>query len=149
MQISLQFGYVMLIIQVFSHLFCIQLEGEVNLVLFGLCSESHIEEDCIPDAALKLDKLLKSEHPEISQSITDAAKKLKRLKWRPFDNKVSPLMYSQVTREQAFADFEANGIETGWLKIAPQNEKSPRWVFISFLWMVCILHHLQFGCSMS
>ncbi|PPS00445.1 hypothetical protein GOBAR_AA20213 [Gossypium barbadense] len=57
-----------------------KLEGEVNLVLFGLCSESHIEEDCIPDAALKLDKLLKSEHPEISQSITDAAKKLKRLK---------------------------------------------------------------------
>ncbi|XP_040944373.1 eEF1A lysine and N-terminal methyltransferase isoform X2 [Gossypium hirsutum] len=66
--------------EVFSHLFCIQLEGEVNLVLFGLCSESRIEEDCIPDAALKLDKLLKSEHPEISQSITDAAKKLKRLK---------------------------------------------------------------------
>ncbi|GMI64319.1 hypothetical protein like AT2G31740 [Hibiscus trionum] len=66
--------------EVFSHLFCLQLEGEVNLVIFGLCSESYIEQDCIPEAALRLDNLLKSKHPEISQSITDAAKKLRRLK---------------------------------------------------------------------
>ncbi|KAK8571667.1 hypothetical protein V6N13_047325 [Hibiscus sabdariffa] len=66
--------------EVFSHLFCLQLEGEVNLVVFGLCSEAHIEEDCIPEAALRLEKLLKFKHPEISQSITDAAKKLRRLK---------------------------------------------------------------------
>ncbi|XP_022761872.1 methyltransferase-like protein 13 isoform X2 [Durio zibethinus] len=66
--------------EVFSHLFCLQLEGEVNLVLFGLCSDSYIEEDCIPEATLRLEKLLKSKHPEISQSITDAAKKLRCLK---------------------------------------------------------------------
>ncbi|KAE8677584.1 hypothetical protein F3Y22_tig00111505pilonHSYRG00024 [Hibiscus syriacus] len=66
--------------EVFSHLFCLQLEGEVNLVIFSLCSESCIEEDRIPEAAVRLDKLLESKHPEISQSITDAAKKLRRLK---------------------------------------------------------------------
>ncbi|XVF84603.1 hypothetical protein PTKIN_Ptkin17bG0050600 [Pterospermum kingtungense] len=65
--------------EVFSHLFCLQLEGEVNLVIFGLCSESCIKEDDIPAATLRLEKLLDSKHPEISQSITDAAKKLKCL----------------------------------------------------------------------
>ncbi|XWS35164.1 hypothetical protein CRYUN_Cryun21dG0102300 [Craigia yunnanensis] len=65
--------------EVFSHLFCLQLEEEVNLVIFGLCSESYINEDCIPEATLRLEKLLKSDHPEISQSITDAAKKLRCL----------------------------------------------------------------------
>ncbi|XVE74431.1 hypothetical protein DITRI_Ditri12bG0016900 [Diplodiscus trichospermus] len=66
--------------EVFSHLFCLQLEGEVNLVIFGLCSESYVKEDCMPEATLRLEKLLKFKHPEISQSITDAAKKLRCLK---------------------------------------------------------------------
>ncbi|XP_021290180.1 methyltransferase-like protein 13 isoform X2 [Herrania umbratica] len=66
--------------EVFSHLFCLQLEGEVNLVIFGLCSESYIKEDCIPEATLRLEKLLKPNHPEISQSINDAVKKLRCLK---------------------------------------------------------------------
>lgn len=71
---------VMVTFQVFSHLFCLQLEGEVNLVIFGLCSESYIKEDCIPEATLRLEKLLKPNHPEISQSINDAVKKLRCLK---------------------------------------------------------------------
>ncbi|XVF37961.1 hypothetical protein REPUB_Repub20aG0056500 [Reevesia pubescens] len=66
--------------EVFSHLFCLELEGEVNLVIFGLCSESCIKEDCMPEATLRLEKLLNFKQPEISQSITDAAKKLRCLK---------------------------------------------------------------------
>lgn len=66
--------------EVFNHLFCLQLEGEVNLVIFGLRSETYIKEDCISEATLRLEKLLNFKHPEISQSITDAAKKLRCLK---------------------------------------------------------------------
>ncbi|XVF29077.1 hypothetical protein REPUB_Repub15cG0088900 [Reevesia pubescens] len=66
--------------EVFSRLFCLELEEEVNMVIFGLCSESYIEEDCIPEATLRLEKLLNYKHPEISQNITDAAKKLRCLK---------------------------------------------------------------------
>nr|QTZ19574.1 methyltransferase 13 [Bixa orellana] len=65
---------------VFSHLFCLQVEEDVNTVLFGLCSDSCIKEDCIPQAAVQLEKLLKFKHPEISQSIRDLAKKIRCLK---------------------------------------------------------------------
>ncbi|GKV28678.1 hypothetical protein SLEP1_g37697 [Rubroshorea leprosula] len=65
---------------VFNHLFCLQLEEDVNLVLFGLCSGSFIKDDSIPRGVLQLDKLLKFKHPEIRQSIRDAAKKIQCLK---------------------------------------------------------------------
>ncbi|CAL8082400.1 unnamed protein product [Prunus armeniaca] len=65
---------------VFSHLFCLQLEEDVNEVIFGLCSASCIKEDSFPEAALQLEKLLKLEHPEISQSIINTTKKLRQLK---------------------------------------------------------------------
>lgn len=65
---------------VFSHLFSLQLEEDVNEVIFGLCSASCIEEVCFPEAALQLEKLLKLEHPEISQSIINTTKKLRHLK---------------------------------------------------------------------
>lgn len=65
---------------VFSHLFCLQLEEDVNEVLFALRSESCIKEDCFPEAAHKLEKLLKLKHPEMSQSIADATKKVRCLK---------------------------------------------------------------------
>lgn len=65
---------------VFSHLFCLQLEEEVNEVLFALRSESCIGEGCFPEAALKLGKLLKFKHPEMSQRILDGTKKVRYLK---------------------------------------------------------------------
>ncbi|CAN6722656.1 unnamed protein product [Malus baccata var. baccata] len=65
---------------VFSHLFSLQLEEDVNEVIFGLCSASCIDDVCFPEAALQLEKLLKLEHPEISQSIINTTKKLRHLK---------------------------------------------------------------------
>lgn len=64
---------------VFSRLFCLQLEEDVNEVLFALSSGSCTKEDCLPEAAQKLEKLLKFKHPEMSQSIVDAAKKVRVL----------------------------------------------------------------------
>ncbi|KAL9408774.1 hypothetical protein AB3S75_047206 [Citrus x aurantiifolia] len=65
---------------VFNHLFCLQLEEDVNLVLFGLSSESVTKDNSFPEAAVQLGKLVKFQHPEISQSIMDAAKKIRCLK---------------------------------------------------------------------
>ncbi|KAF4349598.1 hypothetical protein F8388_003782 [Cannabis sativa] len=66
--------------EVFNHLFCLKGEEDVNEVIFGVCSESSIEEDCLPKAACRLEKLLKLKHPEMSQSLIDAASKIRRLK---------------------------------------------------------------------
>lgn len=63
--------------KVFSHLYCLQLEKDVNLVLFGLCSESVIEEDCIPISSHQLKNILTLKHPEMCQSIEDAAKNIR------------------------------------------------------------------------
>ncbi|XP_050218891.1 uncharacterized protein LOC126669462 isoform X2 [Mercurialis annua] len=65
---------------VFNHLFSIQLEEDVNMVLFGLCSESCIDKDVFPEAAVRLEKLLKFKHAEIGKSIIDTTKKIKYLK---------------------------------------------------------------------
>lgn len=65
---------------VFNHLFCLQLEEDVNLVLFGLSSESCIKDNSFPEASVQLGKLVKFQHPEISQRIMDAAKKIRCLK---------------------------------------------------------------------
>ncbi|KAL6191271.1 hypothetical protein ACLB2K_037662 [Fragaria x ananassa] len=65
---------------VFSHLFCLQLEEDVNEVIFALPSASCIKEDGFAKATLQLEKLLKLEHPEISQSIINASKKIRHLK---------------------------------------------------------------------
>ncbi|KAB1213624.1 Methyltransferase-like protein 13 [Morella rubra] len=65
---------------VFTHLFCLQLEEDVNEVLFALRLESCLEEDYFPEATLKLEKLLKFKDPVMSQSILDAAKKIRCLK---------------------------------------------------------------------
>lgn len=66
--------------EVFDHLFCLQVEEDVNEVIFGLCSEPSTKEDCFSEASSQLEKLLKLKHPEMSQSIINAAKKIKRLK---------------------------------------------------------------------
>ncbi|KAJ1407277.1 S-adenosyl-L-methionine-dependent methyltransferase [Sesbania bispinosa] len=65
--------------KVFSHLFCLQLDEDVNEVHFALKSESCIEDNCFSEASLKLDKLLKFKHPEIGQNILNATKKIRRL----------------------------------------------------------------------
>ncbi|XP_038720807.1 eEF1A lysine and N-terminal methyltransferase isoform X2 [Tripterygium wilfordii] len=65
---------------VFSHLFCLQLEEDVNLVLFGVCSELSIKEGWFPEAAGRLEKLLNFKHPEVRKSIMDASKKIRCLK---------------------------------------------------------------------
>lgn len=65
---------------VFTHLFSLQLEEDVNEVLFALDMKDCLEEDCYLEAGVQLQNLLKLKHPEMSQSIIDAAKKIKRLK---------------------------------------------------------------------
>lgn len=67
-------------LQVFSHLFCLQLEEDVNEVILALPSASCIKEDGFPEATIQLEKLLKLEHPEISQNIINATKKIRHLK---------------------------------------------------------------------
>ncbi|GFY81622.1 S-adenosyl-L-methionine-dependent methyltransferases superfamily protein [Actinidia rufa] len=54
---------------VFSNLFHLQLEEDVNEVLFALNTNVDIKEDCFQEASLRLEKLLKFEHPERSKSI--------------------------------------------------------------------------------
>ncbi|KAL1323314.1 hypothetical protein HN51_033651 [Arachis hypogaea] len=66
--------------KVFGHLFCLQLDEDVNEVHFALKSESCIEDSSFPEASLKLDKLFKFKHPEIGQNIINATKKIRRLK---------------------------------------------------------------------
>ncbi|GAB4844076.1 hypothetical protein Ancab_014040 [Ancistrocladus abbreviatus] len=65
---------------VFSHLYCLQLEEDVNEVLFALNSSPCIEEDDFSEAAIRLEKMLKLDHPERSRRIIDATKKIRRLK---------------------------------------------------------------------
>ncbi|XP_048610636.1 eEF1A lysine and N-terminal methyltransferase [Brassica napus] len=65
--------------KVFDRLFSLQLEEEddVNVVLFGLCSESVIGESDIPESAVILEELLKCQRLETKQSIIDSTNKLK------------------------------------------------------------------------
>ncbi|KAA8548383.1 hypothetical protein F0562_000067 [Nyssa sinensis] len=64
---------------VFSNLFSLQLEEDVNEVLFALNTDICIKEDCFPEASDQLKKLLKLKQPERSQSIIDTTKKIKCL----------------------------------------------------------------------
>ncbi|KAK9138331.1 hypothetical protein Sjap_008925 [Stephania japonica] len=61
---------------VFSHLFCLQIEEDVNEVLFALHSASSISEDNFPETALQLQKLLKVTE-ERNQDILSTTKKIK------------------------------------------------------------------------
>uniref|UniRef100_A0A7C9A2R3 Methyltransferase type 11 domain-containing protein n=1 Tax=Opuntia streptacantha TaxID=393608 RepID=A0A7C9A2R3_OPUST len=64
---------------VFGHLFCLQLEEDVNEVLFAMKSDTCFEEN-ISQAVAELEKILQFEHPERIQSILKTAEKIKRLK---------------------------------------------------------------------
>lgn len=65
--------------QVFGKLFSLQLEEDVNEVIFALKKEDCIKEDGFPEASQQLGKLLKLKHPQLLQNITDVAKKIKHL----------------------------------------------------------------------
>ncbi|RVW99834.1 Methyltransferase-like protein 13 [Vitis vinifera] len=74
---------------VFSHLFYLQLEEDVNEVLFALGTEDCIKGERFAEAAVELEKLLsrdrndlpeKSKPPEMSQIIRDSTEKIKCLK---------------------------------------------------------------------
>ncbi|KAH7833760.1 hypothetical protein Vadar_009400 [Vaccinium darrowii] len=64
---------------VFSNLFHLQLEEDVNEVLFAVNTKVPIKDDCFQEASSHLQKLLKLEHPERIQSIIEATKKVKSL----------------------------------------------------------------------
>ncbi|KAK9081157.1 hypothetical protein Syun_030520 [Stephania yunnanensis] len=63
---------------VFSHLFCLQIEEDVNEVLLALPSPLSISEDYFSEAALQLQKLLKLTE-ERNQDILSTTKKIKHL----------------------------------------------------------------------
>ncbi|XP_042515863.1 eEF1A lysine and N-terminal methyltransferase isoform X2 [Macadamia integrifolia] len=65
---------------VFDHLFSLQLEEDVNEVLFALTMETCMKEEFFPEAASQLHKLLHFTHPERGQSIIDTTKNIKCLK---------------------------------------------------------------------
>lgn len=64
---------------VFGKLFSLQLEEDVNEVIFALKTEDCIMEDSFHEASQQLGKLLTLKHPELIQNITDVAKKIKHL----------------------------------------------------------------------
>ncbi|GMH28276.1 hypothetical protein Nepgr_030119 [Nepenthes gracilis] len=63
---------------VFSHLYCLKLEEDVNEVLFALNSSPFIKEGDLSEAAVRLEKML--ENPERCRGVIDAAKKIRLLK---------------------------------------------------------------------
>ncbi|KNA23972.1 hypothetical protein SOVF_019750, partial [Spinacia oleracea] len=65
---------------VFSHLYCLQLEGDVNEVVFAANSNTRVMDENISEAAIQFQKLLKFDNPQRSQGIVDMAKQIKRLK---------------------------------------------------------------------
>ncbi|KAK3416988.1 hypothetical protein EUGRSUZ_H02738 [Eucalyptus grandis] len=65
---------------VFSHLYSLQLEEDVNEILFALKTDNGITENQFTEAADQLQKLLLCRHPKMTQTIVDTSKKIKRLK---------------------------------------------------------------------
>ncbi|GAB2221750.1 hypothetical protein Drorol1_Dr00012938 [Drosera rotundifolia] len=66
--------------KVFSQLYSLQLEEDVNEVVFALKSDSFTQEDDISEAAVQLKGMLKLDNSDTIQRILDTAKKIKRLK---------------------------------------------------------------------
>ncbi|KAL8106172.1 hypothetical protein AgCh_029834 [Apium graveolens] len=65
--------------RVFGKLFSLQLEEDVNEVIFALKTENCSREDNFHEASQQLGKLLKLKHPELLQNITNVTKKIKHL----------------------------------------------------------------------
>lgn len=64
--------------QVFNKLFSLQLEEDVNEVIFALNSEGHTDFTSL-DAYNQLQKLLNVKNPEMNRTIVDSAKKIRPL----------------------------------------------------------------------
>ncbi|XP_020526413.1 methyltransferase-like protein 13 isoform X2 [Amborella trichopoda] len=64
---------------VFSHIFFLEIEEDVNKVLFVLPKEPCIEGDHLMEAAGRLEKLLKTSPSEKGPNIRDTARRIKRL----------------------------------------------------------------------
>ncbi|CAN0875326.1 eEF1A lysine and N-terminal methyltransferase [Linum grandiflorum] len=65
---------------VFNHLYSLQLEEDVNMILFGLSCEESIAEESFPKSVLRLQKLLKLTQMEMSQNIVNGTKNIRCLK---------------------------------------------------------------------
>ncbi|GAB2295689.1 hypothetical protein Dimus_029843 [Dionaea muscipula] len=70
---------------VFSQLYSLQLEEDVNEVVFALKSspcnkDKEEEDDDLSEGAFQLEKMLKLDQPDITRGILDTAKKIRRLK---------------------------------------------------------------------
>ncbi|KAI3440829.1 Methyltransf_11 domain-containing protein [Psidium guajava] len=65
---------------VFNHLYSLQLEEDVNEILFALKTDDGITDNQFTEAADQLQKLLLCRHPKMRQTIVDTCKKITRLK---------------------------------------------------------------------
>lgn len=63
----------------FHHLFRLELEEDVNEVVFALKTESCISENCFPEASDQLSKLLDLKQSRFGLPIIDAVKKIKQI----------------------------------------------------------------------
>lgn len=64
---------------VFSQIFCLELEEDVNMVLFAVPTEASIPEGSLSEAGVQLQKLLKLADRVRGPNIVETAKKIKRL----------------------------------------------------------------------
>lgn len=71
--------FVQNLLQMFHHLFHLELEEDLNEVVFALKTESCIPENRFPEAVDQLSKLLNLEQSRFGKPIIDAAKKIKRI----------------------------------------------------------------------
>ncbi|KAG9447913.1 hypothetical protein H6P81_014041 [Aristolochia fimbriata] len=65
---------------VFNHLFSLELEEDVNMVLFALPAEACSLEDSIPKMAVELEKLILLSNPEARVNVGEIAGMIKRIK---------------------------------------------------------------------
>ncbi|XP_031406373.1 eEF1A lysine and N-terminal methyltransferase [Punica granatum] len=63
--------------KVFNHLYSLQLEQDVNEIIFALKTNDCIAEDKFPEAARQLEKLLNCREPKMREAIIDASKKIR------------------------------------------------------------------------
>lgn len=127
--------------QVFSHLYSLQLEEDVNEVLFAVHSNMTVTEQNISEAATQLQKLLKLENPERRQSIANMATKIRCLKWN-FAQQRTLLMevtYQHLVKLWSLCESEwvEYDITNHWLDDA--SEEGVVWLMLMHDVMDCYL----------
>ncbi|XP_068665189.1 uncharacterized protein [Aristolochia californica] len=65
---------------VFNHLYSLELEEDVNMILFALPAEACSPEDNISKVAVELEKLIMLSNPEAHVNVVETAGKIKRIK---------------------------------------------------------------------